>query len=310
MPAAHFELTTTDGLPLFVRCWLPEKAQIKAVIQIAHGMAEHTARYQWLAEQFNQAGYAVYANDHRGHGETAVAQQLPHGFFADKQGWQKVVDDVALVNAYIKDQHRDLPICLLGHSMGSHIGQSYLIRYGHTVDAAMLSGTSGASGPMRYVGKFVAFIEGLRVGKRGASKLLDASSYDAFNKDFKPARTRFDWLSRDHEQVDAYVNDPWCGFSCSPSMWADLLKGVGFNERNSNLRNIPTDLPVVLITGERDTSNGGEAGVRALEKRYLAAGIQRVEVITYPDGRHEMFNEVNREEAAADTINWFDSCLN
>lgn len=308
MTAAQFEITTDDGLPLFVRSWLPNAAP-KAVIQIAHGMAEHSARYLWLAQQFNEAGYVVYANDHRGHGETAVAQQLPHGFFANKQGWEKVVDDIAAVNRCIKESHPGLPVLLLGHSMGSHIGQSYLIRYGNSIDAAMLSGTTGAAGPLRYVGKLVAFLEGLRVGKRGASALLDGSSYDAFNKPFKPARTRFDWLSSDPAQVDAYVNDPWCGFSCSPSMWADLLGGIGFNQRDSNLKTIPKTLPIVLITGENDTSNGGVGGVRALEKRYRAAGIKRLQVTTYPNGRHEMFNEVNREQVAQDTIAWFDSCL-
>lgn len=309
MSAAQFEMTSDDGLPLFVRSWLPQGEAPKAIIQIAHGMAEHGARYAWLAKQFTAAGFGVYVNDHRGHGETAVAQKMPHGFFADKDGWQKVVDDLATVNAQIKKQHSGLPVFLLGHSMGSHIGQSYLIRYSDTISAAMLSGTTGASGPLRYVGRLVAFIEGLRVGKRGQSALLDASSYDAFNKPFKPARTRFDWLSRDQAQVDKYVDDPWCGFSCSPGMWADLLAGLGFNERASNQRKINKQLPVLLMTGSNDTSNGAEAGVRALEKRYLAAGIKRVDVTVYADGRHEMFNEINREEVASDTIAWFNSCL-
>lgn len=309
MSAAEFQLTTTDGLALFVRAWLPETRSAKAVVQIAHGMAEHGARYEWLATQLNKAGYAVVMNDHRGHGETAVAQKLPHGYFSDKKGWEKVVDDLALVNAHIRSEHPGLPVFLLGHSMGSHISQSYLIRYGNTIDAAMLSGTNGAAGPLQYVGRLVAFIERLRVGAKGASRILDATSYDAFNKPFKPARTRFDWLSRDTAQVDKYVADPWCGFSCSPSMWSDLLQGVGFNERDKNLAAIPKTLPVYLITGSEDTSNNAEAGVRALEKRYLKAGIAQVDVRIYEDGRHEMFNETNREEVAAETIAWFDSCL-
>lgn len=307
MIATQVELTSTDGLPVFGRAWLP--AAPKAVIQIAHGMAEHSARYAWLASELNEAGYAVYAHDHRGHGETAVRQRLPHGFLAHQAGWQKVVDDVALVNRHIRATHQGLPIFLLGHSMGSHVGQSYLIRYGDSVDAAMLSGTTGATGPMRYVGKLVALIERFRVGKAGASAILDASSYDAFNKPFKPARTRFDWLSRDAEQVDAYVDDPWCGFSCSPQMWSDLLGGIGFNERDAHLQRIPKCLPIWLITGAADSSNGGEAGVRALEARYKKAGIQQVDVTVYPEGRHEMFNETNRQQVAADCIAWFDERL-
>lgn len=309
MRVENFELTTTDGLPLFVRSWCPGAENTKAVVQIAHGMAEHSARYAWLAATLNNAGYAVYANDHRGHGQTAVLQQQPHGYFASQQGWSKVVDDLATVTQHIKTAHPDMPIILLGHSMGSHVGQSYLIRYGQNLAAAMLSGTTGATGPMRYLGKLVALLEKVRVGPKGVSMLLDGSSYDAFNKPFKPQRTRFDWLSRDPQQVDLYVDDPWCGFSCSPSMWYDLLGGLGFNERDSNLANIDKNLPVYLITGEKDTSNGGLPGVEALAQRYIKAGLSDVTVKSYPDGRHEMFNETNREEVAADTISWFDQAL-
>ncbi len=177
------------------------------------------------------------------------------------------------------------------------------------MDGAMLSGTNGAAGPLQYVGRLVAYIERLRVGARGASKILDATSYDTFNKPFQPARTRFDWLSRDAEQVDRYVEDPWCGFSCSPRMWLDLLKGVYFNERDAHLSRIPKDLPVYLITGSEDSSNNAEAGVRALATRYRKAGLKRVDVRVYENGRHEMFNETNREQVANDTIAWFDSCL-
>lgn len=309
MLADNFELTTADGLPLFVRCWCPQSEGVKAVVQIAHGMAEHSARYAWLANKLNQAGYAVYASDHRGHGQTAVLQNQPHGFFAKHGGWNKVVDDLALVTAHIKQQHPGKPVILLGHSMGSHLGQSYLIRHGQELTAAMLSGTTGATGPMRYLGKLVAVIEKLRVGAKGASVLLDSSSYDAFNKPFKPQRTRFDWLSRDPKQVDLYVDDPWCGFSCSPSMWFDLLSGIGFNERDANLKKIAKDLPLYLITGEDDTSNGGLPGVEALANRYLKAGLVDVTVKSYPKGRHEMFNEINRADVADDTIAWFDQAL-
>jgi alpha-beta hydrolase superfamily lysophospholipase len=309
MQAIQFEVTTDDGLPLFVRGWLPAAETPKAIIQIAHGMAEHSARYQWLATQFTQAGFAVYANDHRGHGETAVAQKMPHGFFADSQGWQKVVDDLAAVNRHIQAQHVGVPVLLLAHSMGSHIGQSYLIRYGDTVSAAMLSGTRGSTGPIRYLGQLLALVESWRVGARGQSGLLDSMSYDAFNKSFRPARTRFDWLSRDQSQVDKYIADPWCGFSCSPRMWRDLLGGLGFNDQRRQQNKINKHLPIALITGARDTSNDAEAGVRKLEKRYLAVGIKRVDVRVYADGRHEMFNEINREEVASDTIAWFNSCL-
>lgn len=310
MLVENFELSTADGLPLFVRSWRPQPENTKAVVQIAHGMAEHSARYAWLANKLNAAGYAVYANDHRGHGQTAVLQNEPHGFFAKHQGWKKVVDDLATVTEHAKQQHPDLPIILLGHSMGSHLGQSYLIRYGQNLSAAMLSGTTGYTGPMRYLGKLVAMVEKIRVGPKGASVLLDNSSYDAFNKPFKPQRTRFDWLSRDPKQVDLYVDDPWCGFSCSPSMWADLLSGIGFNERDANLKQINKALPVYLITGENDTSNGGLPGVEALANRYLKAGIEDVVVKAYPDGRHEMFNELNRADVADDTIAWFDKALN
>jgi alpha-beta hydrolase superfamily lysophospholipase len=294
-----------DGQPFFVRGWSPE-SKPKAVVQLAHGMAEHTGRYQWFAERLTAAGYALYADDHRGHGETAQLNGLPHGHTGVDSGWEAIIKDGYVLNRHIAAQHPGLPIVYIGHSMGSHIGQTFGQRYGDHICGLLLCGSTGKVGPLRWVLKLIAQVERIRIGARGRSPILRKVSFEEFNKPFQPSRTPADWLSRDEAQVDSYNRDPWCGYTCSTQFWMDFVDGLSHNESDKNFRNVPKDLPIRLITGGADSSNKGEVGVRSLEKRYLVAGVKDVEVQVYPDARHELFNETNRVEVLDDTIAWLD----
>ena len=192
------------------------------MVQIAHGLAEHAARYARLAEALTAAGYAVYANDHRGHGRT-VKSADDLGFFAERHGWRKCVDDLWQLNRHIAATHPGLPIVLLGHSMGSTLAEQFMgdPDRGNALAGVVLSGANGKPTSLAKIGGAITWAERLRLGARGKSKLVQSLTFDAFNKNFAPARTPFDWLSRDPAEVNKYVADPLCGFSATVQLWLD-----------------------------------------------------------------------------------------
>lgn len=304
MKSSLFRLGTADGLPLAVHCWLPETPP-KAAVQIAHGLAEHGARYARVAQALCSAGYAVYANDHRGHGLTAKTP-ADLGFFAPRNGWAACIDDLRKLKEKIASQHPQLPIVLMGHSMGSFMAQHIAGKHGSGFAAAVLSGTNGKPPPIAALGAILARIERLRLGPHGRSALLNAMFFGAFNRPFAPARTPFDWLSRDPAEVDKYIADPLCGFIPSAQLLIDLLGGVGEAVKTSTRAGIPKNLPIYVFNGSCDpvANNVGE-----LLAAYRKAGLQNVTHKIYPGARHETLNEINRDEVTRDLVAWLDACV-
>jgi alpha-beta hydrolase superfamily lysophospholipase len=300
-----FWLDASDRSRLFVNQWLPA-APLKAVILLAHGMAEHSARYARLAEQFCAHDYGVYAPDLRGHGQTADQGTLGH--FADDDGWCKVVGDLASLNQHIGQQHPDVPIILLGHSMGSYIAQAYLLHHSASLHAAILSGSNFQPVSLYRAAQQIARFEKLRQGAKGRSALIEWLSFGSFNKKFKPVRTRFDWLSRDPAEVDLYANDPLCGFRCTNQLWIDLLGGLQQISKASNLAQIDPGLPLLVIGGECDPVSEGKR-LTDLANALRTAGSQNLQLKIYPQARHELFNETNRDEVIADVLSWIDQSL-
>lgn len=302
-------LATDDSASIAVYQWaLPSGVAPKAVVQLAHGMAEHARRYDHVAQTLRQAGYAVYASDHRGHGQTARSPE-DLGFFAYTDGWQRVVDDLHRVNRHIEARHPEVPIVLLGHSMGSFLAQQYLFTHGSTLAAAVLSGTNSGGAALVRVALGLAHIERLRLGPRGRSKLLQAASFGDFNRRFKPARTEFDWLSRDPAEVDKYIADPLCGFSMTVQGWIDVFGGLLRIEEQASRERVPRDLPIYLFAGAEDPVGHAGKGVVGLFDAYRRAGVADVTHKLYAGGRHEMFNEINRDEVTGDLIAWLDQHL-
>jgi alpha-beta hydrolase superfamily lysophospholipase len=307
MQASTFTLTATDGVPLFVYRWLPD-ATPKAVVQIAHGLAEHAGRYARLAAALTAAGYAVYANDHRGHGGTA-GQPQELGFFAASEGWRKCVDDLWQLNRRIAADHSGLPIVLIGHSMGSFLAQHVISEHGEALAGVVLSASNGKPPPLAAVGRLIARIERFRLGPRGKSALIHGLAFGAFNKPFAPARTEFDWLSRDAAEVDKYVADPLCGFRSSVQLWIDLLDALSEIADPARQARIPKRLPILVIAGANDPVSANTKGLQQLLAAYRGAGLERVIHRFYPAARHELFNEVNREEVTRDLIAWLDGAI-
>jgi alpha-beta hydrolase superfamily lysophospholipase len=294
-----------DGRRIFVYTWLPDTGAPRAVVHIAHGLAEHAARYARLADALTSAGFAVYANDHRGHGRTAHTEE-DLGYFAGSDGWMRVVRDLDQMIVTERDMHPGAPCVLLGHSMGSFLTQTLMYARGDRLDAAVLSGSNGKPGGLASVGRLIARLERLRLGKHGRSKLLANMTFGAFNKPFAPQRTEFDWLSRDEAEVDKYIADPLCGFEVTTQLWIDLLDGTSRNFRPGNLAGISKDVPLYLFAGERDPVGEFGKGMRRLHDGYRALGLKDVTMKLYPDGRHEMLNETNRDEVTANIVSWLD----
>ncbi|WP_437571838.1 lysophospholipase [Sorangium sp. So ce542] len=305
MPADTFTFQADDGRELFVYRWLPDDGA-RGIFHIAHGMSEHAGRYARLAHALSAAGWAVYANDHRGHGRTA-RERGELGFFASQGGFQRVVRDLAALIAREQEEHPGLPVVLFGHSMGSSLVQEYLIERGGSIQGAVLSGSSGKPSPLVDAGRLVARAERRRLGERGKSQLLQSMSFDSFNKLFAPARTPFDWLSRDRAEVDGYIADPRCGFPATVSLWIDLLDAMVDIARPERQARIPKDLPVYVFSGSRDPVGGPLRGVTQMIEAYRAAGLRRVTPRIYAGGRHEMLNEINREEVVRDLLAWLDA---
>lgn len=278
------------------------------MVQVSHGMAEHSARYDRFARALTAVGYAVYANDHRGHGITTVDADV--GYFADTDGWDTVVADLAVVGAHARAEHPDIPMVLFGHSMGSTLARTYVTRHPDDVDALILSGVAGDPGVPGKVGLGIARLEARIRGRRHVSPLMNSLVFGRFNAAFKPARTDFDWLSRDPAEVDKYVDDPRCGAVFTSGFYSDMLGGLAALRHDDIIRLMPHDLPVLLISGEMDPVGGkASTGVKSVAAQLRRVGVHDVTLTIYPGSRHELLNETNRDEVTADVISWLQRSL-
>lgn len=281
----EFGFRGADGAGIAAYAWDTDQPP-RAVIQLAHGMGEHARRYAPAVAPLVAAGYPVYANDHRGHGRTAASPGELGDF--GPGGFPAVVDDMLRLTGIIRRNHPGLPVVLLGHSMGSFAAQLYAVDHHDRIDALVLSGSAA----LDELGAAAA-----EAGEQGL---------EAFNAPFEPARTPYDWLSRDPSVVDAYIADPLCGFSVNEASTLSMFGAAGRLADPAALVGIGSDLPVYVFSGEQDPVGGNLAFVQTLLRRYREAGLTRVEQDFYPGGRHEMLNETNRDEVCRNLLAWLD----
>ena len=299
-----FTFRSVLGQELDARAWFPE-GEPKGIIQMVHGMAEHIDRYDGPGTAFAEAGYIAVGHTHLGHGPKG--QIL--GYFGPEHGWQNLLDDVHALRLRTEKEHPGLPYILLGHSMGSFVVRCYLLQHAEGLAGAILSGTGYfAPGTVRS-GLALAKIQCAFGLAKKPSKLINAIGFSSSNKAFEPVRTKSDWLSRDEGTVDAYEADPLCGFMFTASGYKDMFTGLDMLSRTEDLRKIPKDLPVLFFSGDRDPVGDQGAGVKTVADQFRAAGVKDVTVTLYPDGRHEMFNELNRQEVYADVVRWMDGVI-
>lgn len=283
MKESTISLTTADGIDLQIYLWEPQGAP-RGVIQIQHGLGEHAGRYRRFARALTDAGYVVYAPDSRASGRTANGD---YGNFGP-DSWAGWVDDIHLLAAHIGAEHPGLGHGLFGHSLGSFGAQQFLLDHSGEVDSVVLSGT----GDLAVLGPVFA-----------STEPVDLSS---FNDPFEH-RTGFEWLSRDEAEVDKYVADPACGWESEPFRNTEGLLRAADPDAISSVR---PDLPILLVSGDHDPVGGaGGEGVEATGQRYRAAGLTDVTVNLYPQARHELLNETNRDEVTADIVEFFNRTL-
>jgi len=306
MKSADFSFQTVDGAKLHVSGWAIDEP--KAIVQVLHGMAEYGSRYARLAQALAAAGYTTYAHDHRGHGKS-IPEGAPPGHMADSDSWNRIVEDAHGVNREIAKRHPRLPIIVLGHSMGSFILQQLLFEHASDMAAAALSASNGKPPAIAAVGKLIARIERARVGKRNSSAVLQRLTFGEYNKTFSPARTDFDWLSRDPDEVDKYIADPLLGFAVSTQAWLDLLNALDRISNPSNVAKIPKSMPLYLFAGDQDPVGDFGKGMKRLYDAYKRAAIFDVRLKLYPGARHETLNETNRQEVIKDFISWCDEVV-
>ena len=277
-------ISTAEGGTTCVYRW--EGASPKrGAVQIAHGMGEHALRYRPVAEALASAGYNIYANDHRGHGSLA-AEAGALGDFGPG-GFPAVVADMVEVTRMAQSELAGKPVVLLGHSMGSFAAQLYILDHSELLDGVALSGSTA-------------------LDLLGAAATTGAWRLEDLNAAFEPARTPFDWLSRDAAEVDAYIADPLCGFNVTPESYASLFSIAARLASVSELKRIRHDLPMFLFSGDRDPVNANLAWFRPLLDRYREAGLTDVSCHVYGGARHEVLNETNRREVLVTLQAWID----
>ena len=301
------ETTTLSagGVSTHVHVWTPDSGQARGLVQVLHGLAEHSARYEVLAGALCEAGLAVVAHDHRGHGETCTGPE-DLGFFAEHDGWRAVVSDSARVRAWARERFPG-PWVMFGHSMGTVVALHDLATHGEQPAGVVLSGATGKVGMLLRLGQGLVQVELRRVGARGRSKLLNATAFGTYNREFRPNRTEFDWLSRDEAEVDKYIADPKCGFIATASLWRDLLGAQAEVQSKRLLSRLPR-VPYWVFGGDRDPVGGNGRQVSAMVQDMHTFGLQ-VDFQLWPSGRHEMLNETNRAEVLAAIVRWVSARL-
>jgi alpha-beta hydrolase superfamily lysophospholipase len=264
-------------------------------------MGEHAARYDDLAQRLATEGYAVYANDHRGH-------NAPRRTSSD--GWNRVIEDALELNGHMRAQHPEAPCALIGHSMGVMLAQQFIARHGHSINAVVISGSPGFSSPFRlWLSHTIARFEPWRLGEDAMSAFMEQTIFGDANKPFDvPGATGFEWLSRDAREVQKYIDDDQCGFVLRAGGLCDLFAGSREARRKSTVSKIPKDLPIYVFSGSDDPVNGGGPGVQNLVDSYRDQ-VHRLDYRLYPEGRHEMLNELNRNEVISDLIDWLNGTL-
>lgn len=275
----------------------------RAVVQIAHGIAEHIDRYRPFMEFLADKGFVVAGNDHLGHGKSIRVPE-EQGFFAEKDGWWRVVDDMDKLHDIMSNEYPELPYMLFGHSMGSFLTRTYLIKHPDKYDGVILSGTGHQSPALVLGGNAAASVMAKLNGAMGDGAKLDSLAFGTYLNKIENPRTKFDWLSRDTEQVDKYIADPLCGFVGKIGLYRDMMQGIKFITDKKNIAQMNKEKPVYFMSGDGDPVGDYGKGVERAYKAFCDAGLHDVFMRLYPGGRHEMLNETNKEQVYQDILSW------
>lgn len=299
----EIKLPSTDKVNnIHVYIWEPENKP-EAILQISHGMKEHIMRYEEFAKFLASKGILVIGNDHLGHGNT-VKDEADFGFFGSERS-KTVVDDLHEVTLYAKSKFgADIPYFLLGHSMGSFMARRYLMTYGNELSGAIISGTGSQPGLLLACGRMIANITGLVKGDRYIPTLIKNMAFGTYLNHIDNPRTESDWLCKDEKIVDKYNNDKFCTFEFTVDGYKTLFESIAFIQNKNNINKIPKSLPIIFISGSEDPVGEYGKGVKRAYEDIKNSGVKDVESILYEGGRHEMLNEIEREDVYNDIYCW------
>ncbi len=300
-------LSSNGSTQIHVRRCTPD-GPVRGIVQIAHGIAEHVERYDPFAEFLADNGFLVVANDHLGHGKSLNSEE-DLGFFAEHGGWELAVGDMRKLFELTHEEFPSVPYFLFGHSMGSFLTRTYLIKYRSGLSGAIICGTGQQAAPIVAGGKLLGTMECRKHGPRYKSEKLNNLAFGNYNKCFEVRRTVCDWLSRDNAAVDKYIEDPLCGFIPSAGLFTDMMTGIQFIGSKKNISRMNKDLPVFFISGDMDPVGENGKGVIRVYNSFLKAGMTDVTMKLYHECRHELLNELNRDEVMKDILDWLESKL-
>ena len=299
----RFTFTSSQGsVQIHGMRWIPEEP-VKAVFQICHGMSEYIERYRGFANYLAGQGIAVVGHDHLGHGDS-VSSKEDYGYFAENDGNKFLLADIHKVVRMTKKKYKKVPYIMLGHSMGSFLVRQYLCMHGTELQGAIICGTGYYSYPMTKFAMLLAKSESKMRGWKFRSGLLWWMTFGNYNARFRPNRTDSDWLCRDEEVVDTYIKDPKCGFAFTLNGYYNMFLGMSKIVRKEYLQKMPKDLPVFLISGDQDPVGNFGKGVRRVSQLFKENGMENVEFRLYKDDRHELLNELDKEQVYGDITDW------
>lgn len=301
MNKERFSFTGTEGVELYGRKYSSARSPA-GKLAIIHGMAEHRGRYEDFSKKLVSKGYSVYTYDQMGHGETALENDGQLGHVPLSTGWKGLVDDANTLLEKIVSGNRNIPLYVFGHSMGSFVARSLITEHGDKIDGVILSGTGKISKAALNLLKPVAKLERWIRGEVSDSYLMEKLLFSSNNSEFEPADTPFDWLSQDEEAVENYLKDELSGFTCTTGFYEAFINGMEELAGSDEPDKIRKNLPILFISGEKDPVGGKE--VLELAEEYARAGLKKVESKVYPDARHELLNEINRDEVIKDVVDW------
>jgi alpha-beta hydrolase superfamily lysophospholipase len=300
-------LASTTGAQIHLRTCLTKKTP-KAVIQINHGLTEHSGRYEHFMKFLAKHGYHSYAHDHRGHGLTK-AEKLPFGQFSKRDGGRKVIKDVRFINQMIQSAHQDLPIVCFGHSMGGQIATNYVLQNPNSAHALAVWNTNFTISQYASFAKVALFLEAFFKGSDVPSLLMSKMTFEAWSKSIKNSKTGYDWLTHDEEMIEKIANDELGGWPPSIEMWRAILDFILKGANTNAIKALDNSFPIQLVGGEQDPATEFGKAVEWYAELLENCGKTNVQMIYYPDCRHETLNETSRDVAMSDFVDWVDKTV-
>lgn len=299
----HFNFSSSDKKTTIHAVEWTTRNKPKAILQIAHGMAEHIMRYDYFARYLNKNGILVCGNDHIGHGKSAASED-DLGYFTPEDGHFKVVDDMHKLNQLEKKKYPGVPYFLLGHSMGSFMAREYCMRYGKTINGAIIMGTGQQPKALLGFVKLLCSGQAKLKGWHYRSTSINKMAFGAYNKRFQPIKTGNEWLTKNVEIQKVYKDDPLSGYTFTLNGFYNLFDVMSYVENNANISKVPKKLPILIVSGQDDPVGSYGKGPLLVRDGFKNAGVRDVNMKLYENDRHEILNEDNQIEVFDDIIKW------